>query len=524
MINRILTLERRTRARPHDPNVWCDLAEARLHEGQRIEALAAAESAAQARVQGSNQWIRIGDLFHALELPDHARQMYLEACQQDRRSPVAHLKLGQSLLDDGNAEDAAHLFAVAVWLSPGDPAPRIAEAAALVAMEHPDEALEHLMQVVEERPRTVEAWHRLADLHLAQGSSAKAFAALRQGWTHCPEDRVLGVRLGRLLLDAGFARDAAGTLATVARHHREPEILDLLARAQHQAGERAAAIATLRDLRLRDRGPAVAGRLGQLLREDGQLDDAIPLLREALAAPTDGALFTHLSEALLARDRADQALEVVEDGLTRFPEHRRLNRLRDKARAALGQLAEDEVERSMDQSQSAFQGNLRQFTVADLMEFLRINKRTGALRLLSEGRAGTVHLFEGQLAGATTPDAERLGALLVRQGLLSAAQVEDAVAHQQQLDRPVPLGQLLLDAGLIDASTLRPILSEQLQKAIRQLLGWTDGHFSFEADEESPVAPNILFGTQQMMLDAFRMHDEEQWANEHDLPDDFEGF
>lgn len=516
MINRILTLERRTRSQPHDPNAWCDLAEARLQEGHRVEALAAAEAAAQSRVETAEQLIRIGDLFRALDLGEHARQMYIEACERDRGSALAHLRLGESLLAEGNADDAANLFATAVWLAPDDPAVRIAEARALIALESHEEAREQLMTVVEGHPEQVEAWGLLADLHLSRGESAQAFAALRKGSAAAPGDRDIGFRLGHLLFDAGFTRDAITTLGAVASHHPDAEVLDLLAEAHIRAGDRTAAIATLRQRRLKARSPATAARLGELLREDEQYEEAIPLLTEALPAATDAAVYVQLGQALLATGRAERAVDVAEDGIARFGDDRGLNRLLTKARAAVDEADDAELDRSLDvplvRTESAFAGNIKQFKVVDLLEFLRLNQRTGTLRLIWEGRMGEVVLYKGKLAGASTSDSTRVGDALVRAGHLTAADIEHAIRLQQERARPAPLGQVLIESGMLDEETLRPVLDEQIVQSIGEILRWTDGHFAFEADDDAPEAPVILFDTAMMMLDALRIADEEAWG------------
>lgn len=519
MINRILTLERRTRATPDDPDVWCDLAEARLQEGQRIEALSAAEAAAQCVVASATQWVRIGDLFRDLALPDHARQMYAEAVMRERTSAVAHMRLGESVLAEGNAEKAANLFAVAVWLSPADPAPRVAVARALIAFERHEEAREQLKVATENHPGEVAAWELLADLHLARGEAAQGFAVLRKGSAAAPTDRGLGLRLARLLLDAGFTRDAIATLEGVARHHPDRDVLESLVDARVRAGERAAAIATLRQLRLQGRDPRDAARLGRLLKEDEQYADAVPLLREALADP-DGAsitaaAFVDLGQALMELDRPEDALDVAEDGIARFGEERVLVRLLNKARQAAGQDPAASIDMSMDQplasADSAFAGNLRSFKVPDLLEFLRMNQRTGMLRLISEGRMGEIHLHGGRLASATTSGTPRLGDVLVSGGHLDEATVEEACRERQLRGGLLPLGQVFIDQGLIDAKALRPLLDAQIQEAVGDILGWTDGHFAFEAEDDEPEAPAILFDTGMMMLEAFRLQDEKNW-------------
>ncbi|MCA9538036.1 MAG: tetratricopeptide repeat protein [Myxococcales bacterium] len=525
MINRILTLERRTRTHAADPDAWCDLAEARLEEGQRVEALAAAESAAQSRVESAAQWVRIGDLFRALDLRDHARQMYLDACEFDRSSALAHLRLGQMLLAEGEAEDAANLFATAVWLAPDDGAARIGQAQALIALRSYDEAREHLMEVIEDTPEVIEAWGLLADLHLRRGQAAEAFAALRKGFSLRNTDRALGLRLGRLLREAGFARDAAITLATVARHHPDEETLLELAEAQRDAGERAGSAATLQ--RAADEGSARAvAQLGAVLRQEERYAEAIPLLRRAVAAtPTDAELYVQLGGALMATGEFGAAAAILAKGVMNAADDRRLRLMLAEANAAYAGepdesiTPEESVEMDMVARASsglqagdmAFSGNLKQFAVVDLLEFLRLNQRTGVLRLISEGRVGEIHLSGGRLAGATTSQSTRLGDLLVKSNLLTPAGLEKSIRLQQGFGRPVPLARILLDNDIVERDALRPVLEEQVQTAIGHIMQWQDGHFAFESDDSGATPGRlILLDTGMVMLEALRLQDEEK--------------
>ena len=221
----------------------------------------------------------------------------------------------------------------------------------------------------------------------------------------------------------------------------------------------ATATVTLRDLADRTLPPATRARLGGLLREAGHPQEALTVLREAvISAPEEPELYLELATTQLSLGRHGQAAAVVAKGLMMAPDDARLRSLLAEAGehavvAAPPIAPHDSVElasRPPEQTteapagSSAFSGNLRQFSVVEMLEFLRMNRRTGVLRLVSDGRVAEVHLVDGHLAGGTIAGNARLGKMLLTNGMVAPEALQRAVELQRSLPRPLPLGQVLL--------------------------------------------------------------------------------
>ena len=527
MINQLLVLERRTRAQPTEPDVWCDLAEALIAAGQRAEALTAAESASQTRINSASQWVRVGDLFATLAIPDAAREMYREACRREATSTQALHRLGQSLMAAGDAINAADLFATSLWLDPSDHAVRVSHIEALVSLTAREEALEHAELLVAEAPALTEGWRLLADVHALAGDTNQAIGALRRGFAMDSTDRRMGLSLSRLLLDAAFANDALGVLQTCARANPDDlELLLVLAETATKCGDHPTATVTLRDLAARNPPPATRAKLGALMRDAGHADEALTFLREAVvAAPDEPEVYLELATTLLVLGRHGQAAAVVAKGLMKDPEDPRLRQLLAEAGehavvAAPPGRPSDSVELPASEStdgpdaqpgDGAFTGNLRQFEVTELLEFLRLNRRTGVLRLISDGRVAEIHLVDGHLAGGTIAGNARLGKMLLTNGMIPPETLQRAVEIQRSSPRPLPLGQVLLSNDFITAETLRPALVDQIKMTLFEIIDWTEGSFVFDADEEMVHGLNadpLLLDTTTMMLETVRLRDE----------------
>ena len=527
MINQLLLLERRTRAQPHDPDVWCDLAEALLSEGQRPEALEATESASQARIGSAAQWVRVGDLFDALGIFDTAREMYEEACGREATSILALHRMGQSLLKGGDPINAADLFATGLWLDPANHRVRLSHVEALVALSAENEALEHAQVLVTAAPGLTEGWRLLAEVYLLSGDTNQAIGALRHGFSLDSSERRTALKLSRLLLEAGFASDAQNVLQSCARTSPDDtELLLLLAETASRSGDYATATVTLRDLADRTLPPTARARLGALLRDAGHPQEALTVLREAVvSAPEEPELYLELATTQLSLGRHGQAAAVVAKGLMMAPDDHRLRQLLAEAGehavvAGPAITPSDSVELVKERTEntptpqvgdSAFSGNLRQFSVVEMLEFLRMNRRTGVLRLVSDGRVAEVHLVDGHLAGGTIAGNARLGKMLLTNGMVAPESLQRAVELQRSLPRPLPLGQVLLSNDFITAETLRPALVDQIKMTLLEIVEWTEGTFVFDADDDMVHGLNadpLLLDTTTMMMETMRLRDE----------------
>lgn len=166
----------------------------------------------------------------------------------------------------------------------------------------------------------------------------------------------------------------------------------------------------------------------------------------------------------------------------------------------------------------AISGSLRDVSVADVMQFVYIGRRTGSLRV-ARGAETAIFLFdEGRLVRARSPHSQGLGDLLVQRGYVGAEQLRAAVADRDACGATLPLGQLLLDRGLVTASEVGEALEVQIQQAINGVLNWEVGTFEFHAGEvEAPddfrafneiLVPRDGFNPQLLLLEAAQIFDQ----------------
>src|SRR5438067_3196668 len=163
-------------------------------------------------------------------------------------------------------------------------------------------------------------------------------------------------------------------------------------------------------------------------------------------------------------------------------------------------------------------GNLEDVSVADALQFIRLGGRTGTLTLVSGGTNAGIGFHQGRIVNAWGPNTKRLGELLVDDGAIDRSTLANALRQQEQEQPRRSLGQILIaDHGLSEERMYRAV-EQQIEKTVYDLVTWKTGTFHFALDDLRPiddisVYPGDIVGrlhldTQMVLLDALRLFDE----------------
>ena len=166
----------------------------------------------------------------------------------------------------------------------------------------------------------------------------------------------------------------------------------------------------------------------------------------------------------------------------------------------------------------ALEGPLKELHIQDVFQLLDLGRKTGVLRVTSELRqtAGTVSFDRGGVVAATLgKDPQPIGARLVRAGKISVKQLEQARDLQKSGDSR-RLGDILVASGAIARRELDRQLKAQIEEAIFQLFGWSEGYFRFEegAPSDAVVEAPVRIPTEGLLMEAARRMDE--WSRIED--------
>jgi hypothetical protein len=159
-------------------------------------------------------------------------------------------------------------------------------------------------------------------------------------------------------------------------------------------------------------------------------------------------------------------------------------------------------------------GNLNDFGIADVFQLIGQQRKTGMLEL-SRGKRRVQLLFDrgGVLvahpAATRDGDPDPLGDMLVRCGVLTRQQVEEATNARRSSAQP--FARAVVDRGWLDAEQVECVEDLLTRDTIFEVLRWNSGSFDFRAQAvHHDRDPGALLGAEQILMDGLRMVDEWQ--------------
>ena len=163
-------------------------------------------------------------------------------------------------------------------------------------------------------------------------------------------------------------------------------------------------------------------------------------------------------------------------------------------------------------------GSLKDVSVADVMQFIHLGRRTGTLLLNRGVQRAMIGFHLGRLVSAQAPQTPKLGDLLISSGMIDRGILTRAIQSQRDALEHRSLGQILISSGSIDPEGLRQVIAQQIEQAVSEVMVWDNGTFEFAIDDLRPiddialypsdVLPDADINTQMVLLEAARIFDE----------------
>lgn len=138
----------------------------------------------------------------------------------------------------------------------------------------------------------------------------------------------------------------------------------------------------------------------------------------------------------------------------------------------------------------ALKGNLRDFTITQLLNLVNLAQKTGALIIEGPGQKATITFRQGKLAYANLNneagnEVNGLGSILHRSKIISAGQYGTLKTRAAKMSDK-ELGLLLINSGHVSQEDIIRSLQEHFITIIQQLFSWAEGFFHFENDIDVP--------------------------------------
>jgi tetratricopeptide (TPR) repeat protein len=420
------------------------------------------------------------------------------------------------LLETDRQADAFDEVALAIAKRPNDVYLRLLASDACERLGALPEAAAHLSIILTVEPGHVEANRRLAELLCELGDTRGAIRCWRRLVAASNEDDTEAVTLLAIALCTDGQYDWAIELFT----------------------------------KLTQRHPldgASSANLGMALLAAGRQDEALAAVSRALALePQSAQAHCGLGLAHYARERWEEAAAefraterlAPDSAIGSYNLGLALERLgdRDQARRVLLRAAalephDEEIQRALEplllrpsstpggmaarDDGAAIKGDLASFDLLDVLEFLRMQEKTGSLVVSAPAGVGMLRLEQGMLIGGSAPRSKRLGEVLVRRGLVSREQLDSAISKHRRLSSSssdsgeadaTTLGAMLLRERLLDEKQLSDVLFGMVLHIISQINQWREGVFAFHPSPETRFP--IRFNVQEVVLDLMRLQDE----------------
>jgi hypothetical protein len=135
----------------------------------------------------------------------------------------------------------------------------------------------------------------------------------------------------------------------------------------------------------------------------------------------------------------------------------------------------------------ALKGNLRDFSITQLLNLVNLAKKTGTLVIEGPGEIARISFREGKLAFAMIGQEDNsLAAILQRNNKISAAQYRILQERASRMSDK-ELGLLLINAGYVSQVDIINSLQQYFTGVVRRLFTWVEGFFRFEAEIMPPL-------------------------------------
>jgi len=156
------------------------------------------------------------------------------------------------------------------------------------------------------------------------------------------------------------------------------------------------------------------------------------------------------------------------------------------------------------------EGTLKVFSLTEIFQMLGLQRKTGILSVEGDDDAVTISFLGGSVVAAESERRRldnRLGNLLQRAGYVTQEQLDHVLALQKETRQR--MGFLLVREGLVEPAELREALRLQISRIVYSAFRWPDGRFHFtqegtvdyDADHMAPVSTDTVLMEAAQIVD-----------------------
>lgn len=134
----------------------------------------------------------------------------------------------------------------------------------------------------------------------------------------------------------------------------------------------------------------------------------------------------------------------------------------------------------------ALKGNLRDFSITQLLNLVNLAKKTGTLVIEGANQTANITFREGKLSYAELADKDNnLGAILHHANVITAAQYGTLKSKAASMGDK-ELGLLLVNSGYVTQQDILASLQTYFLSILQNIFAWVEGAFHFDATKQIP--------------------------------------
>jgi hypothetical protein len=158
----------------------------------------------------------------------------------------------------------------------------------------------------------------------------------------------------------------------------------------------------------------------------------------------------------------------------------------------------------------ALQGTLKDFGIADILQLIGQQQKTGQLCLENKEQEVNIFFRDGNIVrveSVTRKKKDLIGNMLVRAEVITEAQLDEALETQRRTLKR--LGDVLVSSGALTADRFKKMMQLQATETIYRLFSWDAGTYEFKAEPvESDTEAITPLRAESVLMEGFRMVDE----------------
>ena len=151
------------------------------------------------------------------------------------------------------------------------------------------------------------------------------------------------------------------------------------------------------------------------------------------------------------------------------------------------------------------EGDLGDFSIAEVLQLLGYTRKTGRLQLHGPTSAGRIVVAEGSLLDITA-DVARIGVVrrLLGLGYVAPEPIFELLEDTDELPSDRQLLTTLVERGHLDAEQAAQVGRTHALESLAELLRWTEGSFRFDADPQAAegIDPSEALPAETLMEEA----------------------